>query len=75
MISVHFQGKSFKITVIQTYFPNSNGEEAEVQWFYEDLQDNLESTPQKDAHLTLECKSRKLRDTWSNRQIWPWSTK
>ena len=63
MISVHFQGKSFKITVIQTYFPNSNGEEAEVQWFYEDLQDNLESTPQKDAHLTLECKSRKLRDT------------
>ena len=42
MISVHFQGKSFKITVIQTYFPNSNGEEAEVQWFYEDLQYILE---------------------------------
>ena len=63
MISVRFQGKPFNITVIQVYTPTSNAEEAEVQWFYEDLQDNLESTPQKDAHLTLECKSRKLRDT------------
>ena len=63
MISVRFQGKPFNITVIQVYAPTSNAEEAEVQWFYEDLQDNLESTPQKDAHLTLECKSRKLRDT------------
>ena len=63
MISVCFQGKTFNITVIQDYAPTSNAEEPEVQWFYEDLQDNLESTPQKDAHLTLECKSRKLRDT------------
>ena len=39
MISVHFQGKSFSITVIQVYAPTSNTEEAEVEWFYEDLQD------------------------------------
>ena len=47
MISVHFQGKPFNITVIQTYVPNSNIEEAEVEWFYEDLQDLLELTPKK----------------------------
>ena len=47
MISVHFQGKSFNITVIQVYAPTSNAEEAEVEWFCEDLQD-LELTPQKD---------------------------
>ena len=62
MISVHFQGKPYKITVIQVYAPNSNGEKAEVQRFYEDLRDHLESTPQNDVHLILECKSRKLRD-------------
>ena len=44
MISVHFQGKPFNITVIQVYDPNSNAEEAEVEWFYEDLQDLLELT-------------------------------
>ena len=49
MISVHFQGKPFNITVIQAYSPNSNTEEAEVEWFYEDLQDLLELTPQKDV--------------------------
>ena len=49
MISVHFQGKPFNITVIQVYAPNSNDEEAEVEWFYEDLQDLLELTPQKDV--------------------------
>ena len=48
MISVHFQGKPFNITVIQTYVPNSNIEEAEVERFYEDLQDVLELTPKKD---------------------------
>ena len=48
MISVHFQGKSFNITVIQVYAPTSNAEEAEVVWFYEDLQDLLELTPNKD---------------------------
>ena len=48
MISVHFQGKPFNITVIQVYAPTSNTEEAEVERFYEDLQDLLELTPQKD---------------------------
>ena len=47
MISVHFQGKSFSITVIQVYAPTFNAEEAEVKRFYEDLQDLLEQTPQK----------------------------
>ena len=49
MISVHFQGKSFTITVIQVYAPTSNTEEAEVEQFYEDLQDLLELTPKKDV--------------------------
>ena len=49
MISVHFQGKQFNITVIQAYDPTSNEEEAEVEWFYEDLQDLLELTPKKDV--------------------------
>ena len=49
MISVHFQGKPFNITVIQAYTPTSNAEEAEVERFYEDLQDLLELTPQKDV--------------------------
>ena len=49
MISVRFQGKPFNITVIQVYAPTSNVEEAEVEWFYEDLQDLLELTPQKDV--------------------------
>ena len=47
MISVCFQCKPFNITVIQVYAPTSNAEEAEVEWFYEDLQDFLEPTPQK----------------------------
>ena len=47
MISVRFQGKPFNITVIQVYAPTSNAEETEVEWFYEDLQDLLELTPQK----------------------------
>ena len=49
MISVHFQGKSFNITVIQVYVPTGNAEEAEVERFYEDLQDLLELTPKKDV--------------------------
>ena len=49
MTSVHFQGKSFNIMVIQVYAPTSNAEEAEVEWFYEDLQDLLELTPPKDV--------------------------
>ena len=49
MISVHFQGKPFNITVIQVYAPTSNAEEAEAERFYEDLQDLLELTPKKDV--------------------------
>ena len=49
MISVHFQGKPFNITVIQVYAPTSNAEEAEVEWFYEDLQNLLELTSKKDV--------------------------
>ena len=55
-----------------------NAEEAEVERFYEDLQDFLELTLKKRCpfhYRGLECKSRKSRDTWSSRQIWPWSTK
>ena len=49
MISVHLQGKSFNITVIQVYAPTSNAEETEVEQFYQDLQDLLELTPKKDV--------------------------
>ena len=71
MISVHFQGKTFSIIVIQIYATTTNAKEAEVEWFYKDLQDLLELTPKKDAlfiYRGLECKSKKSRDTWSNRQ-------
>ena len=72
MISVCFQGKPFNITVIQVYAPTTNAEEAKVEWFYADLEDLQELTPQKRNpfhYIGLECKSRKSRDTWSNRQI------
>ena len=58
--------------------PDSNAEEAEDEQFYEDLQDLLELTPPKRCpfhYSGQECRSRKSRDTWSNRQIWPWNTK
>ena len=77
MISVHFQDKPFNIMVIQVYTLTSNAEEAEVEQFYEDLQDLLELTPKKRCpfhYRGRECNSRKSRNTWSNRQIWPWST-
>ena len=54
MIVVRFQSKPFIITVIQVYAPNSNAEEAEVEWFYEDLQDLLELTPQKKMSFSLQ---------------------
>ena len=105
MISVHFQGKPYNIMVIQVYAPISNTEEAEVERFYEDLQDLSELTPEKDVLLIIgaaaaakslqscltlcdpidgspsgspiprgqEWKSRKSRNTWSNKQIWPWN--
>ena len=53
MISVHFQGKPFNIKVIQVYAPTSNTEEAEVERFYEDLQDLLELTPKRDVLFTI----------------------
>ena len=53
MISVHFQGKPFNITVIQVYAPTNNAEEAEVEWIYENLQDLLELTPKKDVLLVI----------------------
>ena len=76
MIFVRFQGKPFNITAIQVYAPTNNAEEAEVELFYEDLQDLLELTPEKRCpfhYRGLECKSRKSRNTWGNKQIWPWN--
>ena len=77
MVSVRYQGKPFNIMVIQVYTPTSNAEEAKVEWFYEDVQELLELTHQKRCpfhYRGLECKSRKSRNYWTNRQIWPWST-
>ena len=80
MISIHFQGKPF-IRVIQIYALTTDGKEAEVDKFYEDLEELLELTPKNKKrkkrkrysvhHWELECKSRKSRDIWSNRQVWP----
>ena len=78
MISVHFQGKPFNITVSQAYAPTCNTEEAKVERFYEDLQDLLELTPKKDVLF--------IRGDWNakvgsqeipgiNGEIWPWSRK
>ena len=71
MISVHFQGKPFSITVIQVYAPTTNAEEAEVEWFHEDLQDLLELTKKRCPfhHKGLEYKPSQSRDTWSNEQV------
>ena len=61
MISVHFQGKPFNITVIQVYAPTNNTEEAEVERFYEDLQDLLELTPKKDVLFIIGDWNAKVR--------------
>ena len=78
MNSVHFQGRPYSLTEIQVYSPTSNAEEAKVEWFYEDLQHFLKLTTTKKRcpfhYRGLECKSRKSRNTWCNKQIWPWST-
>jgi len=77
IISAQFQGKPFNITVIQVSALTCNAEEAEVERCYEDLQDLLDLTPPKRCpfhYRGLRCRSRKSRNTWSNRQIWPWST-
>ena len=76
MISVHFQGKPFNIRLIQVYNLTSNAEEAEVEWFFEDLQDLSELTPKTRCpfhYRGLECKSGKSRNNWSNGQTWPWN--
>ena len=74
IISVRFPVKPFNITVTQIYSPSTIAKEAEVEWFYEDLQDLQELTPKKKRypfhHRGLECKTRKSRDTWNNRQAW-----
>ena len=79
MISVHVQGKPFNVTVILVYAPTSNAEEAEVEWFCEDLQDLLKLTPNKDVLFTIGDWNAKVGSQeipgGSSRQIWPWSTK
>ena len=77
MTLVHFQGKTLNITVIQVYVPTTDAQKAEVDNFYEDLQDLLELTPRRYPfhQRGLECKSRKSRHTLSNCQVWPWRTK
>ena len=55
IICVRFQGKPLNINVIQVYAPSSNAEEAEVEWFYEDLQDLLKLTPKKDVLFMIGC--------------------
>ena len=64
------------MTVTQAYAPTTNAEEVKIEQFYDDL---LELIPKKKRfpfhHRGLECKTRKSKDTWSNRQVWPWNTK
>ena len=60
VISVHFQGKPFSITVIQVYAPTSNAEEADVEQFYEDLQELLELTPKKDVFFIIGARNAKV---------------
>ena len=77
MISVRFQGKPFNITVIQVYAPTSIAEEAEVEWFYEDLQDLLELTPKRDVLFIIgdwNAKVGSQEKPGVNRQIWLWNT-
>ena len=76
MVSVCFQDKQFNISVIHVYAPNSNAEEAEVWMILWRPTRPFRTNTQKKMSLHyrgLECKSRKSRNTWSNRQIWPWS--
>ena len=75
MISVHFQGKPFNITVIQAYTPTSNTEEAEVEQSWRPTRPFRTNTQKRCPfhYKGLKCKSRKSRNTWNNRQIWPWN--
>ena len=76
MISVRFQGKPYNITVIQVYVPTSNARGAEVERFYEDLQDLLELTPKKDVLFIMGDWNAKVgsQETPGVTQIWPWNT-
>ena len=75
MISVHFQGKPFNITVIQAYAPTSNAEEAEGERVYGDIQDLLELTPRKDVLFIIGDWNAKVGSQETpGVQIWPWST-
>ena len=76
-VSVCFRGKPFYITVIQVCAPITSAKEAEVEWFYDHLQDLLELTPKKCPfhHRGLERKTWRSSNTWSNRRVWLWSTK
>ena len=77
MISIHLQGKPFNITVIQVYASTSNAEEAEVERFYEDLQDLLELIPQKDVLSIIGDWNAKVGSQETpgvTGHIWPWST-
>ena len=60
MISLHFQGKPFNITIIQVYAPTTNAKEAQVEWFYKDLQDLLELTPKKDVLFIIGDRNAKV---------------
>ena len=75
MISLHLQGKPFNVTVIQVHAPTRNAEEAEVEWFYEDLQDLLELTPKKDVLVIIGDWNAKVgsQETPGVTQIWPWN--
>ena len=78
VILVHFQGKPFSITVTQVYALSTNADEDEVEQFYEGpIRPSRTNTKKRCPfhHRGLECTSRKSGDTWSNRQVWPWSTK
>ena len=72
-----FPRQTIQRHVIQVYALTSGAKEAEVEWFYEDLQDLLELTPKKDILFIIGDWNAKVGSqeiTWSNRQIWPWST-
>ena len=76
MISVRFQGKPFNITVIQAYAPPVILKKLKLNGSMKTYRPSRTNTPQKMSfrYRGLECKSRKSRNTWSNKQIWPWST-
>ena len=77
MISVRFQDKPFNITIIQLCVPTTNAEEAEVEGFYEDLQDLIQITPKKDVLFIIGDWNAKVgsQNIPGVRQVWPWSTK